>query len=149
MTEQSGAATQECIVFTRYLTGIAPTPYVIEKYRALQGAASALPDAADRLDRRLLQVAVRGPVRARIADAYARIFRPAGTLRRRLVLTFAILESSPGFHTRFTHGTVQGFAAALAGVAASAVSFLLCMAAGLPLFGPAHIAARREARAGD
>jgi hypothetical protein len=45
------------------------------------------------IDRALMRLATRGPLAARMADAYASIFARSGLLRRKLVLLVAILES--------------------------------------------------------
>ena len=83
-------ADSECRVFCRYLIGSDPTEYVIDTYcgaKELKTASSGASDVA------LLEVARRGPWLARAADAYASVFARRSTLRRRLILLMAILES--------------------------------------------------------
>ncbi len=86
-------------MFCHYLTGSHGTGYVIQKYLAGQAAMPAAGRRVDLLiDRWLLVVARTGPAGARLADSYARILRPHGPLRHRLVLFLAILENSPCSH---------------------------------------------------
>ena len=65
-----------------------------------------------RFDRALVDFARSGSSRARLADAHARLFRPACLLRRKLVLTLALLECD-GAHQRrvdeVSPGTRTGF----------------------------------------
>ena len=77
-------------MFCRYLIGSDPTAYVVDTYcgaKELKRASSSASDVA------LLEVARRGPWLARAADAYASVFARRSTLRRRLILLMAILES--------------------------------------------------------
>ena len=82
-------------MFTHYLADDEPTSYVIDCYRRLLSSAD-LPDQTRGLliERTLLAFAREGVLPLRIADAYARFFRPRSLLRRRLVLLLAILENS-------------------------------------------------------
>jgi len=82
----------ECDVLTRYLTGALPSRDVTAAY--LDGV-SREPGPPDDADARLLDFAGRGPVRARTADVWCRVFAPTSRLRRRLVLLLAILECTP------------------------------------------------------
>lgn len=128
----------ESSVFTRYLAGREPSDYVRQKYRDGHGAIPyRLRGGEDALDVALVVVARRGPVRTRIADAYARVFRPHGVLRQKLTLLLAILENSPDLHRRFTSGG-QGMLRAILAIAGSLLLFLLCFLAGLVFFGPVH-----------
>ena len=137
-------------VLTRYLIGRDPDGYILRKYADGHGAMPGTGNPADGLDRVLLATAVRGPVLARIADAYARIFRPRGTLRRKLILLVAVLENAPATHRSFTAGADGRRAAALLRIAGALGAFALALGAGLILFGPRHLAggsARRGAAA--
>lgn len=126
----------ECRLFTRYLVDREPDPYVLGCYVRLQPAALegttplAPPDAV------LLETGRSGLIRLRLADAYARVFRPQCLLRRKLVLTFAILENSPQFHSQFTSGVRSSYPAALARLAASMMAFGLALAASLFIVAP-------------
>ncbi len=84
----------ECEVFIRYLSGLRLDPYVLQKYiDAHEKAAAYTP--SERFDRFLLGFAARSPVFTKLADSYARLFAPASSLRKKLILLLAILESSP------------------------------------------------------
>ena len=128
----------ESSVFSRYLAGSDPSDYVREKYR---DGHSAIPYRVqgneDAFDVALVLVARRGPGRTRIADAYARVFRPHGVLRQKLTLLLAILENSPDLHRRFTAGGRGALLAVLA-IAGNLLVFLLSFLAGVVFFGPVH-----------
>jgi hypothetical protein len=89
-----GTLEQECRTFTQYLIGQTPDAYIIGKYLECH-AAGRLAGPADAFDVFLTGIAARGPWRARLADIYASRFRKRSTLRKKLVLTLALLESSP------------------------------------------------------
>ncbi len=127
---------QECRTFTRYLCGRDPDDYVERKY--VEGDAVVLAGASPVLaiDAQLTRFAAGGRVRARIADAYARIFRPHGLLRRKLIFLFAILENSKGFYGDFTAGGNSSLVVALARIGMSVAAFMLALAAGMLLFAP-------------
>lgn len=126
----------ECRLFTQYLLREDPDSYVLERYvtlhpAALEGASPpALPDTV------LLETGKSGLFRLRIADAYARIFRPRCLLRRKLILTFAILENSGRFHSRFTSGPTSSLLLALIRVSATMVGFGLALTASLFVVAP-------------
>ncbi len=83
----------ECEVFCSYLTGSKPKTYVLEKYLdAHQKVASYT--ASAHFDRFLLRFATTGFVFTKLADSYACLLAPASTLRKKLILLLAILESS-------------------------------------------------------
>jgi hypothetical protein len=91
--EESSLA-RECGVFACYLTGIAPTPYILKKYAEAQRKNTAC-SSSGQFDRLLLRFARLHPASTKLADAYARLLAPASALRKRLVLLLAILESTP------------------------------------------------------
>jgi len=133
---------QESSAFTRYLAGTRPSDYVSRKYREGHAAIPyRLRNDEDAFDAMLVVVARGGAVRSRVADAYARIFRPHGALRQKLTLLLAILENSPDTHRRFTSGG-RGTFAAVAGIAAGLLLFSLSLLAGFIFLGPAHLLLR-------
>lgn len=97
MTTAAAGLERECRAFTRLLTGQPPTAYVIRKYLDAHHGRPEL-DAATGFERVLVTHASRGPIMARLADAYARRVFPRGCLRKKLVLLLAIVETSPGLH---------------------------------------------------
>ena len=132
----------ESAALTRYLAGTGPSDYIRRKYREGHAAIPyRLKGDEDAFDAMLVVVARGGTVRSRVADAYARIFRPHGALRQKLTLLLAILENSPDVHRRFTGGG-RGTLAAIAGISASLFIFSISLLAGLLLLGPAHLLLR-------
>lgn len=125
-------------MFTRYLAGRDPSDYVRLKYRdGHRSIPYRLKGDEDAMDVALAVIARRGPRRARMADAYARVFRPHGVLRQKLTLLLAILENSPDSHRQFTAGG-RGLLFAVFAIAGSLVLFLLSLLSGIILFGPIH-----------
>jgi hypothetical protein len=92
-----------------------------------------------RIDRWLLQVALTGAAGARLADTYARIFRPHGPLRHRLVLLLAILENSPHFHEQLDRATLGSPLGIMLELGATGVGFLMRLALGLVCFAPVQL----------
>ena len=125
-------------MFTRYLAGKDPSDYERLKYREGHRAIPyRLKGDEDAMDVALAVIARRGTLRARMADAYARVFRPHGVLRQKLTLLLAILENSPDSHRQYTAGG-RGFLLAALAIAGSLVLFLLSLLGGIILFGPMH-----------
>jgi hypothetical protein len=90
----------------------------------------------------LLGFAAIGPVAARIADAYARLFHARGLLRRKLILMFAILENTPEYQQSFLDGgDGKRMKAWLRIGGAISVSWLM-MGAGVLLLGPRDLVRR-------
>lgn len=131
---------QEIQVFTRFLVQRDPNEYVNRKYhdghRSIPFARDA---AADPVDVVLVMFARRGPPFVRMADAYARIFRPQGILRQKLTLLLAILEHTPPIYPELTSGTRDGsFPGALLRIGASLLGFAVSLMAGMLIIGPVH-----------
>jgi hypothetical protein len=150
-TPQAGedaALDAECEVFTRHLIGCDPDSYVKAKYRAAHAAVRQL-EPAPGFDRRLLAFARPSPVRAKLADAYAGLFLPASSLRKRLVLLLAILETRPPFHhtiDRAPGGTKGALVWQLAATGVSAVAFALT---GAVVLMPLHLASALRGKAAE
>jgi len=129
---------RECQVFTAHLVGSSPGAYVRRKYLE---AHDALPElsAGDRFDRHLLRVARIHRVFARIADGYARVFAPASTLRKKLVVLLAIVETSaPGY--RLVDDPIGGSrASVLARLVVRGTGALIGLAIGTILLGPVRL----------
>lgn len=127
----------DCRTLTQYLIGRDPSAYVAECYR--RSLPSAATPSHRLIDRALLGAARLGGLPCRMADGYARWFRPTGDLRRRLTLLLAILETAPD-----THGSINDAAlgsrsriivALLGTLALSAIAIGL----GVIVFGPIHL----------
>ena len=93
-----GTLDRECRVFCRYLIGQEPNEYVKQKYRAAHQTNSVPADAGNQADVFLVKVAAIGSWSAKIIDAYTRVFRPFSTVRKKLVVLLAILESCSPTH---------------------------------------------------
>ena len=93
--------TRECSAWSRYLVDRAPSAAVIARYLDAheQGIVEGS-NSCSTFDRALVRLALIAPFFARLCDVHARIFRRAGLLRRKLVLTLALLESDRQSHAR-------------------------------------------------
>ena len=138
---------QECRTFSGYLIGAEPTDYIVRKYQA---GHAAIPFMSRKLvnpfEVTLVIFAGKGRIRARIADAYARIFFPHGALRQKLVLLLAIMETAPTTFAPFTRGG-RGFPHAVWGITGSLAGFGLSLMAALLVLGPVHLLTRSRAPA--
>jgi hypothetical protein len=92
---------RECGMWSRYLVDREPSAFVVARYTQAhaQGIVD-IPQSQSAFDRALVRVARGGAFLARVCDVHARIFRPAGLLRRKLVLTLALLETDRESHAR-------------------------------------------------
>ena len=133
----------ECRAFTRYLIRQDSDPYTIARY---QGGHRGIPfrrtGKRDAVDGMLVLFASHGGWRARVADAYARVFRPHGVLRQKLTLLLAILENAPATHRQFTAGGT-GMAGAIGRAGLALLGFGAALLAGVFLLGPAHLVLSR------
>jgi hypothetical protein len=127
----------ECRALCRYLAGREPDEYVLESYRRLLPSAEAAVGVAP-VDRLLAATASRGRALARMADVYARFFRPTGPLRRRVTLLLAILENAPGFFEPVSGPTIGSPVGVFLRVGRELAGTGLALGAGLLAFGPVH-----------
>jgi hypothetical protein len=87
---------RECRTYTRYLIGQAPTRYVVEHYLDFHQKSEVMESLKlDRFDRFLVGVSAQRPFWARLADSYASVFHKNSAVRKKLVLTLALLECAP------------------------------------------------------
>ncbi|MFZ5622805.1 MAG: hypothetical protein ACOY71_00060 [Gemmatimonadota bacterium] len=128
---------QEADAFCRALVDRAPSDYVLRKY--VEGHQSLPDQPVDPLDRHLLAIAQRGPFAARQADAYARFARPAGLLRRKLILLVAILESAPDTAAELNQADDAGPLITLARLAVAAASFAAVLLTAVARYAPVHV----------
>jgi hypothetical protein len=139
---------RECEVFCRYLIGQEPTEYVRAKYREFhklpEGAAElqGLP-----LDPALLALARLHPVAARFGDTYARIACPTSVLRKKLVLTLAILECCAPSHRHIAAVEPAAAGRRCARLFLAAGLFAGTLATALVVLAPCHLLAAAAARA--
>lgn len=90
---------RECRTYTRYLIGQAPSDYVIEKYvDSFQRSDVLAALKPGRFDEFLVKISSRRPFWTGLADSYARVFYKNSAVRKKLVVTLALLEcASPSF----------------------------------------------------
>jgi len=91
---QTDQIERECRTYSRCLIGQDPTGYVIQKYRNFHRQLEN-DLALDRFDRFLIAASARSPFWARLADSYASLLRKNSGVRKKLVLTLALLECTP------------------------------------------------------
>lgn len=128
---------QEFVVFAGYLGASGGDRRLSAAYvRAHQ----SLPNVADdRLDAWLLGLARGGATQCALADCYARRTRPFGLLRRKLVLTLAVLESMPQTHAAFDTAVTSSAMAAWASLVALGVRWGVTTAVAIVTCLPAHV----------
>jgi hypothetical protein len=140
ITGESAPSCKEHAVFTRYLTNKAPTEYVATQYRmALAARGLAKEACSSAFDRVTLTLARRGPLCARLADAYCTIFRRHGLLRQRLILLMAIVEHTAPYSERFDRSISRSAIGSAAFLFLQSVQFTLFLMVGAVLLLPAHL----------
>lgn len=130
---------REARVFTRGLLGRDPTAYVVERYVAAHVALPLVPVAG--FDRILTAFAASGPLRARLADAYARLFFRRATVRGKLALLLAILESASPSDASFAP-IVTSSPGVVFRLAFSGLGAVICAGLGVLILGPLHLVSR-------
>lgn len=137
-----GALDSEFTRHARYLAGIAPTSYQRSKYRDFHARRPLAP--ADAFDALLLRVSRLGGFGLALADSYSGLLRRDSTLRAKLTLAAAILESSaPSFEVLDSPGPggpLLAYARIALRGAAAGVSFVLAAM----LLAPAQIVLRAK-----
>jgi hypothetical protein len=130
---------RECHVFAWRVARVQPSAYVVDRYVAAhrQGHVGSPATPADRM---LANVARRGGPWTALADAYARIVRPAGTLRRKLVLFAAILECTSPAYRAFESPPPASAMRVIARLAVRGGAFALLLTVALLVLGPVHLA---------
>jgi uncharacterized protein YbjT (DUF2867 family) len=133
--------TEECHALTRAIAGRFPSPYVVSKYVAAHRVHPDLTRPRG-FDATLVRWARRGPLLTRLADGYARRAVPRGTLRKKLVLLLAIIETAPGFRPSVElTDRVSPVAVVLRLVLLGVTGFLVTIG-GAVLFGPLQLVSR-------
>jgi NADH dehydrogenase len=127
---------RQCRCYTRYLAGATATPYVLARYVEFH-RQNAMPVL--RFDRFLVHVSARGPLWARLADAYGSVFRKNSVLRKKLVLTLALLECTPPTFENLDRVPPGGAVGAFFRLGWGAMIYVLSVAAGSLLFTPAAL----------
>ncbi|MBK6486546.1 MAG: NAD(P)H-binding protein [Gemmatimonadetes bacterium] len=138
--EPDATLAKEFATFARYLGTRRPSPRATSAYvRAHQSAAAV---RGDRFDRWLVALARRSALACGLADAYARLARPYGPLRRRLVLALAVLESSPAVHREYDTARPSARPVAWAALMTLGMGWMLRTACAVVVLAPLQLAAR-------
>ena len=112
----------------RHLLGVEPDAYVISRYEMAVGTVAPL-QASTAWDRTLLAIARWSVLSARCVDAHAALFDRSATVRKRLVMLLAILETRSPFSNRID-AVPAGPAISVVAVVARGLVSLLALAAG-------------------
>jgi uncharacterized protein YbjT (DUF2867 family) len=123
---------RECQSYTRYLAGMPAMEYIFAKYDAFHRQIGF--PRTTRFDRFLVSVSARGPLWARLADSYASIFCKGSVLRKKLVLTLALLECTPPAFEKLDRVPPGGTAGAIVRLGWGAMIYVLSLALGGMLF---------------
>ena len=138
---------RECDVLCRFLVGAPATPYVTAAYERAHRISPPLAEPPHGFDRVHVAIAGRGVLAARLADSYARVLRPAGALRRKLVLLVAILESCSPSYRAFERPDRRSAVGTVLLIVRLATGFVAATVLAVLLFAPLHMAATVMARA--
>lgn len=92
-------AIREARTFARYLGAPAFPEEIAQRYEMAIAQWRLAPP--DRFDAWLTHFAAAGPALTSLADAYARLARPYGDVRRRLTLMLALLETHGATHAAY------------------------------------------------
>jgi hypothetical protein len=140
---------RECSSYARYLTGQAPIEYVVEKYKDFHRKSDALACLnTDPFDRFLVEVSARGPHWACLVDSYASRFLKESVVRKKLVLTLALLECTPPTFEKLDATNRGGVAGAILRLGFGAICYAGQVLLAVVLFVPlrAGFSLRRKAR---
>lgn len=129
---------RECQSYTRYLIGQAPTPYVIEKYRDFH-QKMGLAVNGDRFERFLVSTSAHGPAWARLTSCYASVWRKHSSVRKKLVVTLALLECTPPGFENLDRVPRGGRFGVMFRLALDVAGFACALFAAAVIFGPIHL----------
>ena len=131
---------EECRTYTRYLIGQMPSEYVVAKYLDFHRKSDTLGALKfDRFDRFLVRVSARGPFWARLADSYASLFRKNSALRKKLVLTLALLECAPPSFEKLDKTPGGGMLGVVVRLGFGAMQYALSLVTSFAIFTPVHL----------
>jgi len=133
---------RECGTYVRYLCGQNPSTYITEKYVDFHRKVAAF--ELDEFDRFLVRFSTRNILCARLADSYARVFRKESSVRKKLILVLALLESSPETFEALDRVPAGGLAGAVLRIAGNSAKFIFSLAASTAILGPARLWITRQ-----
>ena len=104
----------ECRVFTRYLIGKLPDQYISAKYATAFLPGKPLSEGLQSsFDVLLIRLAVIHPLLTHAVDAFSRFFYTDSTLRKRLIMLLALLESQASTAVEFDYPVKTGIIASI------------------------------------
>ena len=127
---------QECRSYARYLIGRTADDYVVRKYLAYHEQNRTAITPSDPFDRFLINLSARGPWWACLADVYASRFHRYSALRKKLVLTLAVLECSRDSFWYVDAAGAEGLLRVLGRLSWSASVYLYTLAVAILLLAP-------------
>ncbi len=127
----------EAVTFAAYFGSSRPPAEVVARYElALAGEAAS---TGDRFDDWLIGFARRNRIFTSLADAYARVARPYGQLRRHLTLMLALLETHGTTHAAYDRARPSNTAVAWVAIGATAVGWAVRTVVAALICGPTHL----------
>jgi len=136
---------RECRTYARYLIGQTPSEYVVGKYVDFHGQSKAAaglagPAGLDRFDQFLVGVSARGPLWAQLADAYASQLRKDSAVRKKLIVTLALLECTPPSSEVLDRVDAGGPLGAVVRLALGGMLYALTLVVSVAIFTPVRLA---------
>jgi NADH dehydrogenase len=131
---------EECRVFCKYLTGMAPSSYVLEKYYLCRQKIDFTP--VDFHDKLLLKIASKGTFFTRMTDTYSRFFRFNSMVRKKLAYLMAILEVSPPYFRYYDTADKGGKLGLLIKTGFKGIAFALHLLVSFFFFFPVQVLAK-------
>lgn len=138
-----GKLAREFGILARYLGTATPDATTTAAYVRAHASVGAV---SDPLDAWLVAVARRSTLGCALADAYARLARPRGALRRKLVLAMAVLESTRRTHADYDTALSSSLVSAWLALVALGTAWAARTVVALVVFAPLHLAARASGR---
>ncbi|MFN3746386.1 MAG: NAD-dependent epimerase/dehydratase family protein [Hyphomicrobiaceae bacterium] len=150
MTDQvKRALRDECRALTAYLLGTTPSAYIEEQYaKAVHVHALAFDEDFSCFDRTTVDLARRGRLLARSADAYCGLLHRRGVLRRKLIVLAAILEHAAPTNAAFDRVTPRPVALTILSICTYGVVATVSLALGATILVPAKLICAMMARSG-
>src|SRR5690242_14310614 len=137
---------RECSVFSIYLVGEPPSEYVKKKYRAAHKAGFLIGIDPQPAEDFLVRVASIAPWSTKMTDVYTRLFHPYSTLRRKLILLLAILETCAPSYARVDSADASFIGVLLARLAIHFLTYLVILVLGIFLMLPVDWLLRGKAK---
>lgn len=128
----------EARAFAAYLGSPSVPTEIVDRYRLAVADWHTEPVGFDRWLRRIAAV---HPLLTSLADAYARLVRPYGDLRRRLTLMLALLESHAATHALYDRARPSSLVVAWVSLGWSAVWWGLRTLVAFIVLAPLHVIA--------